>query len=140
MFGVFKGRDRIVVAPTCYLSGMFLPFSSYFCPSYPPLAVVCHMCVGSDGAAGAPLGANVSEYLLLAHPLFCVYFRGGATCGWFGCAKTTGVLIEPGFHFGLGFWHPGALMVRPDRLLRGFRFGGRRRRREGGEGSTYPRR
>ena len=43
MFGVFKGRDQTVVAPTCYLSGnMFLPSSSFFYPSFLPLTVFCH--------------------------------------------------------------------------------------------------
>ena len=114
MLGVFKGRDRTVVAPTCYLSGifffailfLFLPFVSPFGGrlSHARRFVMSRL-RRHDGAAGAPMGANVGEYLLLARPLFCVYFRGGATCGWFGCAKTTGVLIEPGFHLALGFWH-----------------------------------
>ena len=73
MFGIFKGRDRTVVATTSYLSGICfcnsLSFSalrfSFWRLSHGRRFVMSGLC-WDGGAAGAPLGANVGEYLLLA--------------------------------------------------------------------------
>ena len=108
MFGVFKGPDQVVVAPTSYLSGFFcVPFCSFSCPLFLPLAVFCHAYLfvmsRRHGYCWRTIGGK-SWWVSTAGPLFCVYFWRGATCGWCGFTKITGVLIEPGFHFALGFW------------------------------------
>ena len=80
--GVFKGLGRVVVDPARYISGnCFLchsfPFTACCFPLWYLLSQVhllVHLVFSGIAAGGAPLGANIREFLLLA-PFLCP--RGG---------------------------------------------------------------